>query len=45
MDRNEVRALEDLNPRAGLDEMLISVNAKPVAELAADKPPTPDPKD
>ncbi|MBW5463717.1 phage portal protein [Pseudomonas aeruginosa] len=45
MDRNEVRALEDLNPRAGLGEMLISVNAKPVAELTADKPPTPDPKD
>ncbi|WP_391528495.1 phage portal protein [Photorhabdus akhurstii] len=27
MSRNEVRALEDMNPVAGLDEMLVSVNA------------------
>ena len=26
MDRNEVRVLEDLNPRAGLDLMLLNVN-------------------
>lgn len=29
MDRNEVRVMEDLNPREGLDQMLISVNAVP----------------
>lgn len=33
MDRNEARLLEDLNPREGLDEMLISVNARPASEL------------
>lgn len=32
MDRNEVRVLEDLNPRDGLDELLISVNAVPVSQ-------------
>ncbi len=32
MDRNEVRVLEDLNPREGLSELLISVNAKPASE-------------
>lgn len=36
MDRNEVRALEDLNPRAGLSEMLVSVNAQPAAQLGHD---------
>jgi HK97 family phage portal protein len=34
MDRNEVRVLEDLNPRDGLSELLISVNAKPASEAA-----------
>jgi hypothetical protein len=33
MHRNEVRVLEDLNPMAGLDEMLVSVNARPIAQL------------
>lgn len=33
MSRNEVRLFEDLNPVDGLDEMLISVNAKSMAEL------------
>lgn len=33
MTRNEVRALEDLNPHAGLDEMLVSVNAQPATAL------------
>jgi HK97 family phage portal protein len=33
MTRNEVRALEDLNPHAGLDEMLVSVNAQPISAL------------
>lgn len=33
MDRNEARALEDMNPRDGLSEMLISVNARPSSEL------------
>lgn len=28
MDRNEVRAFEDLNPRQGLDSMLINVNSR-----------------
>ncbi|AZS78584.1 phage portal protein [Achromobacter spanius] len=37
MDRNEVRALEDLSPREGLSDLLISVNAKPAAEVG--KPP------
>ncbi|MFT7337623.1 MAG: HK97 family phage portal protein [Marinobacter maritimus] len=35
MDRNEVRALEDLNPRDGLDQMLVSVNAQPLSSLNA----------
>lgn len=39
MDRNEVRALEDLNPRDGLSEMLISVNAKPSSQLGMDGKP------
>lgn len=39
MHRNEVRALEDLNPKTGLDEMLISVNAKPAALLGVDGQP------
>lgn len=39
MDRNEVRALEDLNPRDGLSEMLISVNARTMAQLANDSAP------
>ncbi|AQW29535.1 phage portal protein [Ralstonia syzygii subsp. celebesensis] len=34
LDRNEVRALEDLNPREGLSELLISVNAKSASEAA-----------
>lgn len=40
MDRNEVRALEDMNPREGLSELLVSVNAKPAAEIGkpADPP-------
>lgn len=38
MDRNEVRALEDLNPRDGLDEMLISVNARPSSLLGQENP-------
>lgn len=37
MDRNEVRAFEDMNPREGLSEMLVSVNARPSdAAIAAD---------
>lgn len=39
MHRNEVRVLEDLNPITGLDEMLISVNAKPVGLLGVDGKP------
>lgn len=38
MDRNEVRALEDLNPREGLDEMLISVNARPSSQIGQEPP-------
>lgn len=40
MDRNEVRALEDMNPRDGLSDLLVSVNAKPAAEIGkpADPP-------
>lgn len=38
MDRNEVRLFEDLNPRAGLDEMLISVNATKLTSAEKDKP-------
>jgi len=33
MDRNEARLLEDMNPRDGLDQMLVSVNAQPVDQL------------
>ncbi|MBB3142201.1 phage portal protein [Halomonas organivorans] len=33
MDRNEARVLEDMNPRDGLSEMLISVNAQPASQL------------
>ncbi len=33
MTRNEVRTFEDLNPIDGLDEMLISVNARPSSQL------------
>ena len=33
MDRNEARLLEDLNPRDGLDQMLVSVNAQPADQL------------
>lgn len=32
MTRNEVRLFEDMNPVEGLDEMLISVNAKPASQ-------------
>lgn len=39
MDRNEVRVFEDLNPRAGLSEMLVSVNAKPAADIGKELPP------
>ncbi|CAG9184253.1 phage portal protein [Cupriavidus respiraculi] len=42
MDRNEVREQEDLNPRDGLDDLLISVNAKPATDIAA---PAPGPAD
>ncbi|SDO72485.1 phage portal protein, HK97 family [Halomonas shengliensis] len=33
MDRNEARLLEDMNPRDGLDQMLVSVNAQPADQL------------
>lgn len=36
MTRNEVRLFEDMNPIEGLDEMLISVNARPVSQLDAE---------
>ncbi|WP_257282120.1 phage portal protein [Endozoicomonas sp. ISHI1] len=36
MDRNEVRTLEDLNPRDGLDELLVSVNAVPLSQFGED---------
>lgn len=39
MDRNEVRALEDMSPRESLSELLISVNAKPASEVG--QPPAP----
>ena len=42
MDRNEVRALEDLNPRDGLDELLISVNAVPASQAGQGKPNNPE---
>lgn len=44
MDRNEVRALEDLNPRDGLDEMLISVNARLSSAVGAENDKRPDPR-
>ncbi|MGO3214776.1 MAG: phage portal protein [Halomonas sp.] len=37
MDRNEVRALEDMNPRDGLSDMLMSVNAQPLSQLGQPK--------
>lgn len=42
MDRNEARALEDMNPRAGLDELLISVNAQPSSQVGIDDKDKPD---
>jgi HK97 family phage portal protein len=42
MDRNEVRALEDMNPRDGLSEMLVSVNARTLSELSQPDPNNPD---
>lgn len=39
MTRNEIRALEDMNPVEGLDEMLISVNARPSSMLHETTPP------
>ncbi len=41
LDRNEVRVMEDLNPREGLSEMLISVNARLPSELNAPQPKDP----
>ena len=42
MDRNEARLLEDLNPRDGLDQMLVSVNAQPADQLGqTTQEPTP----
>lgn len=41
MDRNEVRALEDLNPRDGLSKMLVSVNAQSLDGLDAPKTANP----
>ncbi|WP_256595171.1 hypothetical protein [Pseudomonas sp. S5D5] len=38
MSRNEVRVLEDLNPMAGLDSMLLNVNT---TLLGADGKPLP----
>ncbi|EHO9077166.1 phage portal protein, partial [Salmonella enterica] len=32
MSRNEARAFEDMNPKTGLDEMLVSVNASQPAK-------------
>ena len=40
MDRNEARVLEDMNPRDGLDQMLVSVNAQPLSAL--NQPATPN---
>ena len=37
IDRNEVRALEDMNPRDGLDEMLVTVNALPASQVGKKK--------
>ncbi|WP_417315684.1 phage portal protein [Cycloclasticus pugetii] len=39
MDRNEVREFEDMNPRDGLDQMLVSVNARPLDELGENSNP------
>lgn len=38
MTRNEVRVFEDMNPIDGLDEMLISVNARPASQLELPAP-------
>lgn len=43
MDRNEVRALEDLNPREGLDQLLISTNTV-LAEQVGQQQPEPEPE-
>ncbi|MFC3336913.1 phage portal protein [Paracandidimonas soli] len=40
MTRNEVRLFEDMNPVDGLDEMLISVNARPISQQQALPGPT-----
>ncbi len=37
MDRNEARSFEDMNPRDGLSEMLISVNAQKPAEIGKEE--------
>ena len=42
MDRNEVRVLEDMNPRDGLDQMLVSVNAQPLSALNQSDTPNDD---
>ena len=36
---SQVRALEDMNPRDGLSEMLISVNATPASQLGQSPSP------
>ncbi len=43
MDRNEVRALEDLNPREGLSELLVSVNTLPASRVGEAEPSEPEP--
>jgi len=45
MTRNEVRLFEDMNPVDGLDEMLISVNARPLSEALALTKPTDTPNE
>ncbi len=42
MDRNEARVLEDMNPRDGLDQMLVSVNAQPLSALNQSDTPNDD---
>lgn len=42
MDRNEARVLEDMNPRDGLDQMLVSVNAQPLSSLNNSDTPNDD---
>lgn len=37
MSRNEARAFEDMNPEAGLDEMLVSVNAQKPEDIGKPK--------